>query len=55
MEEIESVGVTGAGDEMIEVEIEEEIGNVNFLCICPANLSGFVSFSSVIHILKIYL
>ena len=40
MEEIESVGVTGAGDEMIEVEIEEEIGNVNFLCICPANLSG---------------
>ena len=37
MEEIESVGVTGAGDEMIEVEIEEEIGNVNFLCICPAN------------------
>ena len=52
MEEIESVGVTGAGDEMIEVEIEEEIGNVNFLCICSAN---FVSFNSVIHILKIYL
>ena len=42
MEEIESVGVTGAGDEMIEVEIEEEIGNVNFLCICPANLSGYI-------------
>ena len=42
MEEIESVGVTDAVvDEMIEVEIEEEIGNVNFLCICPANLSGF--------------
>ena len=43
MEEIESVGVTGAGDEMIEVEIEEEIGNVNFLCICLANLSGYMS------------
>ena len=36
MEEIESVGVTDAVvDEMIEVEIEEEIGNVNFSCICP--------------------
>ena len=30
MEEIESVGVTDAVvDEMIEVEIEEEIGNAN--------------------------
>ena len=38
MEEIESAGVTNAvvdEDEMIEVEIEEEIGNVNVLCICP--------------------
>ena len=39
MEEIESVGVTDAVvDEMIEAEIEEETGNVNFVCICPADL-----------------
>ena len=38
MEEIESVGVTDAVvDEMIEAEIEEETGNVNFVCICPAD------------------
>ena len=37
MEEIESVGVTDAVvDEMIEVEIEEEIGNANcFNCKIP--------------------
>ena len=54
MEEIESVGVTGAGDEMIEVEIEEEIGNVNFLWICPANLSDIMCDMSHLAPLFIY-
>ena len=38
MEEIESVGVTDAVvDEMIEAEIEEEIGNANYFNCKNAN------------------
>ena len=55
MEEIESVGVTDAVvDEMIEVEIEEEIGNVNFLCICTAHLSGYI-MCNISHLTQIFI
>ena len=48
MEEIESVGVTDAVvDEMIEAEIEEEIGNANCFDCKTAK-----TFDSIIHILK---
>ena len=49
MEEIESVGVTDAVvDEMIEAEIEEEIGNAN----CFDCKTAKMQFDSIIHILK---
>ena len=51
MEEIESVGVTDAVvDEMIEAEIEEEIGNAN--CFNCKTSKTQISFDSIIHILK---
>ena len=54
MAEIESVGVTDAVvDEMIEVEIEEEIGNVNFLCICTAHLSDIMC--NISHLTQIFI
>ena len=55
MEEIESVGVTDAVvDEMIEAEIEEEIGNANcFDCkTAKMQMRNYISFDSIIHILK---
>ena len=51
MEEIESVGVTDAVvDEMIEAEIEDEIGNAN--CFNCKTAKKYISFDSIIHILK---
>ena len=53
MEEIESVGVTDAVvDEMIEAEIEEEIGNANCFNCKTAKTQKYISFDSIIHILK---
>ena len=52
MEEIESVGVTDAVvDEMIEAEIEEEIGNANCFN-CKTAKTQYISFYSIVHILK---